>query len=309
MSEAGPRISVVMPVNNRRETVARAIASVLAQEMPHFELVVVDDGSTDGSAELVASIDDPRVRLIRQRTCGGANRARNRGIRDAQAPLLAFLDSDDAFLPDKLSTVVAAFDANPALGTLVDSYEIVNPSRNGGRAEPLINRVIDNSGDFLAALFTSTVRDRRVRKATSGMTVRRDVALNAGLFDESVARRQDMEFLARLAKAAPVRTTERVLWTKYEQPESISFTGAGFIASTLLMHRQHREYSAAGRNMPADIVIYLWETLRRLRFAQIVSDLRLLASQVGVSSTAFLIARGAWAWYSDPRRARRDQAF
>ncbi|MES2002303.1 MAG: glycosyltransferase family 2 protein [Pseudomonadota bacterium] len=310
MNAERPRISIILPVYNRCHVVGRAIDSVLAQNLTDFELIVVDDGSSDGSADLVTAIPDPRLRLVRQPARKGANAARNRGIRESRAPLIAFLDSDDAFLPDKLSTVLAAFDGQPDLGTLVDSYAIVNPSKRN-EPEPLVNAVILTSEEFLAAMFTSTVKSRRIRKATSGMTVRRDIALRAGLFDEKVDRRQDMEFLARLAKTARCATTDCILWTKYEQPDSISFTGGGFIASTLLMHRSHPEYSKDDRNMPADVVIYLCETLQRRRYYRALEDIRMLAGHLGIVSTLSLILRGAWAWLVDSRLAQRkgpDQA-
>jgi glycosyltransferase involved in cell wall biosynthesis len=231
----------------------------------------------------------------------GANAARNRGIREAMSPIVAFLDSDDAFRPEKLSTVVALFDRHPDLGTLVDSYEIVKPT-SGRNAQPLINRRIADNEAFLKALFTSTVRNRRLRKATSGITVRRDVAFKAGLFDEEVQRRQDMEFLARLAKTAPCQTTDRLLWTKYEQPQSISFTGAGFIASTLLISRIHPEYAASPSSMAADVVIYLAESLSRRRFGQVAADIRDLVKEFGLPATLALLGEGAWAWYRDPRK-------
>lgn len=296
-----PRIAVVIPVHNRRLVVRRAIDSVLRQDLTDFEVIVVDDGSTDGSADVVSEISDNRVRLIRQGARLGANAARNRGVREAQAPLIAFLDSDDEYCLDKLSTVIAAFDREPDLGTLVDSYAIVNPHKFGGRREDLINPVIETSETFLSALFTSTIKSRRVRKATSGISVRREVALRAGLFDESVERRQDMEFLARLAKVARCATTHRRLWIKYEQAESISFTGNGFIAATLLMSRAHPEYTMKRAHLPADVVIYLWETIKRRRYTRVLADLKLLAAELGAISTLSLVGRGAWAWLIDPR--------
>ncbi|HVF37605.1 MAG TPA: glycosyltransferase family 2 protein, partial [Sphingomicrobium sp.] len=103
MNSRPPAISVVMPVYNRADSVGRAVASVLAQDFPDFELIVVDDGSTDGTAEAVSAEIDPRLRLIRLPGNAGGNAARNRGIEAARAPLIAFLDSDDAYLPHKLA--------------------------------------------------------------------------------------------------------------------------------------------------------------------------------------------------------------
>ena len=304
--DKAPRIAVIMPVHNRRLVVGRAIDSVLRQDFPDFELIVVDDGSTDGTVDVISANIDPRVRVIRQDGQRGANAARNRGVRESCAPVIAFLDSDDEYLPQKLSAVLAAFDRESDLGALVDSYAIVNPRKYGGRPEALTNAVIETSGEFLAALFTSTIKSRRIRKATSGITVRRDVALRAGLFAEGVERRQDMEFLARLAKVARCATTDRVLWTKYEQADSISFTGNGFIAATLVMHRIHPEYSMQGRHMPGDIVIYFWETLKRKRYGRVASDLKMLVANLGAIPTLSLLGRGLWAWMADPRIARRD---
>jgi glycosyltransferase involved in cell wall biosynthesis len=97
---AAPLVSVVMTLYNKRPYVARAIESVLRQTRPEWELIVVDDGSTDGSANEVPR-NDPRIRLHRQEN-GGVTAARNTGIRLASCPLITFLDADDYYYPDKL---------------------------------------------------------------------------------------------------------------------------------------------------------------------------------------------------------------
>lgn len=99
-----PRVTVVVPTYQRVDTVERAVRSVLAQQGPPFEVVVVDDGSTDGTAERLAAVDDPRLRVLRQPNAGrGA--ARNAGARIAAAPILTFLDSDDEALPGWLAEI------------------------------------------------------------------------------------------------------------------------------------------------------------------------------------------------------------
>src|SRR5579885_3306070 len=102
-----PRVSVVIPLYNKAPYIARAIASVQRQTVRDVELIVVDDGSTDGSSSVVESIEDSRKALIRQLNAGpGA--ARNRGLRDARAPFVAFLDADDAWAPSFLEEALRA---------------------------------------------------------------------------------------------------------------------------------------------------------------------------------------------------------
>src|SRR5262247_778662 len=108
-----PTISVILPVYNRAGTVGSAIRSVLQQDFANFELIVVDDGSTDGSADVVETFRDPRVKLIRQTSNAGGNAARNRGIDAARAPLIAFLDSDDEYLAHKLGFTIDWFKGRP----------------------------------------------------------------------------------------------------------------------------------------------------------------------------------------------------
>src|SRR5688572_2890462 len=90
-----PRVSVVIPVFNRPLAVLQAIESVLAQTVQDFELIVVDDGSDDGTPDTLAGLTDPRIRIVRHPQRRGGSAARNTGIRAAAADYVAFLDSDD----------------------------------------------------------------------------------------------------------------------------------------------------------------------------------------------------------------------
>lgn len=105
------RISIIMPTYNRADTIVRAVESVEAQTFEDWELVVVDDGSTDGTRDLLAG-RDPRIRVVSQENRGVAG-ARNRAFREARGDLLAFLDSDDALTPHHLELASAFFAAHP----------------------------------------------------------------------------------------------------------------------------------------------------------------------------------------------------
>ena len=112
---SAPRMSVVMPVYNVEQYVAQAIESVLAQTFEDFELIIVDDGGTDGSMDICRSYDDPRIRIISQRNRGLPG-ARNTGIAAVRSPFVALLDSDDVFHPDKLLMHFVHLSANPHIG-------------------------------------------------------------------------------------------------------------------------------------------------------------------------------------------------
>jgi glycosyltransferase involved in cell wall biosynthesis len=112
----GDLISVIIPTYNRARSIARSVRSVLRQSYSNLELIVVDDCSTDETCAIVEGFDDPRLRLIRREKNGGAGVARHSGVLAANGELIAFLDSDDVFLPEKLEDQVRFF------CTLPDDY-------------------------------------------------------------------------------------------------------------------------------------------------------------------------------------------
>ena len=211
-----PKISVVLPVHNRADVLARAVQSVLDQRLGDFELVIVDDGSTDDSVIIAKGFQDNRIKIVELGENRGGNVARNTGVRTASAPLIAFLDSDDAYFPEKLERVVAEFDRKPDMELLVDSFIKVQPS---GARVVRKNPVIDNREIFRRALFT-----RQLWKATPSITGRRDAILSV-MFDETLRRLQDFDFLIRASETVNCGATDAVLWVKYWDANAIS--GAG----------------------------------------------------------------------------------
>ena len=120
-----PEISIVIPLYNKEPHIKRAIDSVLAQKVQDFEIVVIDDGSTDEGAEVVKSFTDSRIRLIQQENAG-VSAARNKGIEEAKTDLIAFLDADDEWTPTFLETVLRLREKYPDSGAYATAYLFCN---------------------------------------------------------------------------------------------------------------------------------------------------------------------------------------
>jgi glycosyltransferase involved in cell wall biosynthesis len=136
-----PRFTAILPLYNKAHTINRAIASVLAQTAGDCEVIVVDDGSTDGSAEAIDSAHLASITLIRQ-TNAGPGRARNVGAAAATGAFLAFLDSDDEWMPDFLASAAAALDAHPECAAYVAAYSSTRKDIH----EDILLRMISQSG-------------------------------------------------------------------------------------------------------------------------------------------------------------------
>lgn len=151
-----PAVSVVIPLYNKGPYIARALNSVLAQTFQDFEVIVVDDGSTDDGAEVVRSFEDPRIRLIQQEN-RGVSAARNRGIEAARAELVAFLDADDEWLPGFLEIVLELREKYPDAGAYFTGY--IEYTKAGREANTDIYGISETSQyGVLPSYFASTTK-------------------------------------------------------------------------------------------------------------------------------------------------------
>ena len=119
------KISVVIPLYNKERYIKRAVKSVLSQNYQHFEIIVVNDGSTDDGAEQVEKIEDERIRITNQENLG-ESAARNKGIKKAKYDLIAFLDADDQWEPEFLDNFARVMEIYPDAGMIGSAYKIIN---------------------------------------------------------------------------------------------------------------------------------------------------------------------------------------
>ena len=220
MQTIPPRISVVIPLYNKEQYVVRAVEAALAQGSAVHEVIVVDDGSTDNGPAQLASIADPRVRLIRQPN-GGVSAARNAGIEVASGEYVAFLDADDAWLPgfvDELLTLMQQF---PQAYLYATSFVRVWP--DGRREDAYLPVSLDHSEKQLVA-DPFRAWSRSAFFFTSSLCAPRAALLEQNIrFPAGESQGEDQDVIFQLMEAGEVAFSSRPL-TEYAQavPDSLS---------------------------------------------------------------------------------------
>lgn len=183
-----PRLSVIIPVLNMRDDLGQCLDALEASDMPDYELIVVDDGSVDGSAEVAASRCHRLIRCDRNR---GQAEARNIGAREARAPLIFFLDADVLVEPDTLSRILHEFERHENLSAMFCSYQHDTPARN-----------FSSQYKNLQHHYTHQVSRPEAATFCGGYgTIRREVFLDVGGFDTRLRFMEDIDLGYRLHRA------------------------------------------------------------------------------------------------------------
>ena len=271
-------VSVVIPTYNRRATVRRAIDSVIAQTVKPAEIIVVDDGSADDTAEMLIQAYGRSIRLIPQEN-GGASRARNTGITAATGAWVAFLDSDDVWEPEKLSEQLAALEGSRAILNYTN-YRYL------GREETdmfsAIGLVLEDHAAVFERPLELLTRWRGGGEHLSGTLVGRQALLDAGLFDTRLRIAEDTKLFFSLARRGPFSLLRRPLWLRSEAIDPVTLT----VQTDAAYQREHsaavipllEEIAAEAADDPA-----IRRNVRRLLafFFMREAKLRALAGQPG----------------------------
>ncbi len=185
-----PKVSIVIPTYNRPELLPIAIRSVLAQTYQDYEILVVDDGLKIRAESIIAEINDPRIRYLKNENGLGGGATRNRGISEAQGEYVAFLDDDDEWLPGKLEAQVTSLDSRgPTVGfsitavtNVFDDHELDTWTENGET----------DYSEIALMRFKGFL--------TSALMVRRMVFSEVGSFDPSFPSHQEVDLLIRITR-------------------------------------------------------------------------------------------------------------
>ncbi len=209
------KVSVIIPTYNRKSYLLNAIDSVMNQTFKDYEIVVVDDGSTDGTKEALALLVNSNLIKYYYQINGGPSKARNLGIKQAQGEYIAFLDSDDLWLPTKLEAQMEYLRLNPTLKVVHSNIAII---KNG----KLDERDLKSRGLLGAGWLFEKILLLKGWILLSTLMVHRTVIEKVGIFDESLGTAEDTNLILRIAKEYEIGFVEEVLVNRLVHDANIS---------------------------------------------------------------------------------------
>src|SRR5215471_1575524 len=263
-----PRCTIILPTYNRAAVLPRAVSSVIAQNEQDFELIIIDDGSTDNTREWLATLDDTRIRVLHSEHNRGPSAARNIGINMAAAPILTFLDSDDIYCTERLSVPLAIFERDPDVICILSSAR--KEDKRGNTTAALLPDVKLASSAFEWAMICDLVGVE-----CTSITVRTEHARKIGGFCSELRRTEDREFLIRLARLGAARILPDVLWEKAWSVDGLStqWSTAGRDLASYLNERTEYlgRYRKVGQYLATKILVM---HIRHRDVASLLNDFR-----------------------------------
>lgn len=196
-----PEITVLMAIYNAAAHLREAVDSILSQTFTGFEFLIIDDGSSDSSKEIILSYKDPRIRLLRSKKNTGLTASLNKGLRKAKGKYIARMDADDISLPGRLKIQYEVLRDNPDVGVAAGWVQVID-EQGGSLKEwstPLQPEDIYYRLNFRNCL------------AHSAVMFRKDIVLESGGYNENIKRAQDFELWRRLSKVTKIRQVDRFL--------------------------------------------------------------------------------------------------
>ena len=217
-----PQVSVIIPAFNAEQFIAEAIQSVLAQTNACHEIIVIDDGSTDKTTEVLKTFDG-KIRCLYQQN-KGPSAARNAGIQVAQGELICFLDADDLWTPDKLEVQLAFMEANPDVALVFSDHEEFNEEgivlssylgekRKAFESFPIATGPLENA-------FAKLVVENFI--STPTVMVRKSCLEKAGVFDEEIRSVEDRDLWLRIAALSTIACIPRIFCKRRFHQANIS---------------------------------------------------------------------------------------
>lgn len=262
-----PLVTVIVPTYNVEAYVDDCLNSILSQDYPEMEVIVVDDGSTDGTVAALAAYGD-RVRLVRQENRGAAA-ARNHGLALARGTYVTFLDGDDIWLPGKVKAQVVYMECHPNVGMTYGRWEEWRRTRGRGFAMPeWVERMGTHDEEAVPGivpegsgwLYHKLLTDFLV--TTIAVMLRRGIVEQIGYFDETLERGEDYEYWLRVSRVTEIHKLDRVM-------------------ALYRLHGHSTTFQCPERNYAAEVIERAVERWGKVGPNGVVVDERLYARHVG----------------------------
>ena len=231
-------VSVIVPTYNRADLISETIESILNQTYKNFELIIVDDGSTDNTEEVIRKFKDSRIKYIKTDNWGGPARPRNTGIKKAKGEYIAFCDDDDIWLPKKLEKQIRVFQISNETAMLYTRFKTIE----GG---VISNKIFPENGKYNSGNIFKSIYLRNLI-ACSSVMVKRSVLDQVGLFntDPNLIAVEDADLWLRIALKHIIKCTDDLPLLLYRiQSQSIS---QGFIQRTkrsIILRKRYKKYA------------------------------------------------------------------
>ncbi|MCK4891386.1 MAG: glycosyltransferase family 2 protein [Candidatus Pacebacteria bacterium] len=226
-----PLVSVIIPTYNRARLLKRSVGSVLNQTFQDFEIIIIDDGSTDNTESIIKSFSDPRIKYIKNEKNIGANAARNIGIKISKGKYIAFQDSDDEWLTNKLEKQIRTFEtASLKVGVVYTGRLWI---KNGKKIYIPLKRVKQKEGNIHKELYKSSFI------TTSVILVKKECFKKSKVFDENLPRFQDWDLVLKLSRYYEFKFIDEPLSLSYHTQNSISTNSDALIKAFEIIKKKH----------------------------------------------------------------------
>ena len=214
------RFSVIIPLYNKANFVRQTVDSVLNQTYTDFEIIIVNDGSTDNSLAVVNEINDSRIRIFSKEN-GGVSVARNFGIEKSQNEYIAFLDADDLWLPGFLETIKEMIKQSPQAGIFAMGCTVID---NSGRSEIVSRRLAKGETLLIENYSKSLIKNEIPFTLTGTICIKKSLFDKTGVFREGIKRGEDLDMWLRLSLVSPImwKNESKTIYNKVSENNAMS---------------------------------------------------------------------------------------
>ncbi|GAA4268109.1 glycosyltransferase family 2 protein [Hyunsoonleella aestuarii] len=270
-----PFFSVVIPLYNKEDYIEDTLKSVMNQTFTDFEIIIVDDGSTDKSLLKINSFEDLRIKVFHQNN-QGASASRNKGIELAKANIIAFLDADDIWLPNHLETLKNLVNDFPNCGLYCSRYQTKLTKRKIIK-HSFSDVIADNFRGIIPDFFKASLMHRVAH--TSALAIHKNIFAKYGVFDLDISSGQDLDLWVRIGAYSDVAISNEITSIyRFEIPNTLSKTS--FLKKNLIDFKKFETLEQTNKSLKQFLDLYRLEYAIHYRMAGSILNSKMLLKEI-----------------------------